>query len=58
MDTPNQARHDLVMSTPTQFEGHVMPPALTDAIKGLWQDSGVQLVFKRRNELQINDSAP
>lgn len=53
----NQARYDLIMSTPTQFEGHAMPPALTDAIKGLWEDPGVQLIFRRRNELQINDSA-
>ncbi|KAJ9104608.1 Glucosamine-phosphate N-acetyltransferase-like protein [Naganishia friedmannii] len=46
------------MSTPTQFEGSVMPSALTEAIMGLWADPGVQLVYQRRNELQINDSAP
>lgn len=46
------------MASPTQIEGERMPPALVDAVEGLWADQGVQNAYKRRNELQINDSAP
>ena len=46
------------MSAPVQVEGDRMPPRLVDAVYGLWHDEGVQQAFDRRNELQLNDSAP
>lgn len=54
----NQARWDLVMSAPITIEGEQMPPKLSDAVKELWQDQGVRMAYHRRNELQLNDSAP
>lgn len=54
----NQSRWDLIMASPTQIEGDRMPPKLVDAVHALWHDDGVQQAFSRRNELQINDSAP
>ena len=32
-------------------------PELTEALKALWADSGVQECFRRSNEYQLNDSA-
>jgi guanine nucleotide-binding protein G(i) subunit alpha len=58
VEPSNMARYELIMSTPTQVEGDIMPPRLTDAILGLWEDAGVRRAYQRRNELQINDSAP
>lgn len=54
----NKARYELITSSPTQIEGEQMPRVLVDAVEGLWADPGVQSAYKRRNELQINDSAP
>lgn len=54
----NQARWETIMSAPVQVEGDRMPPRLVDAVYGLWHDEGVQQAFDRRNELQLNDSAP
>jgi guanine nucleotide-binding protein G(i) subunit alpha len=54
----NQARWDAIMTAPVQIEGDQMPPKLVDAVGGLWQDQGVLEAFSRRNELQLNDSAP
>lgn len=54
----NQARWDLIMSAPVTIEGEQMPPKLADAVKELWQDQGVRSAYGRRNELQLNDSAP
>lgn len=54
----NQGRWDLIMNAPSQIEGERMPPKLVDAVDALWHDEGVQQAFARRNELQINDSAP
>lgn len=54
----NHARANLILSAPSQIEGDVMPPALADAVMQLWQDPGCQQAYKRRNEMQINDSAP
>lgn len=58
IDTSNQGRWDIIMSAPAQIEGDRMPPTLADAVMGLWKDAGVQEAFERRNELQLNDSAP
>ena len=54
----NQPKWDLIMSDPVQIEGEQMPPKLAEAVKELWSDSGVKTAFNRRNELQLNDSAP
>lgn len=54
----NQARYQIVMNAPPSVEGDIFPPQLVDAIEGLWRDPGVQAAFNRRNELQLNDSAP
>ena len=54
----NQNRWDAIMAAPTQIEGDKMPSSLADAVAGLWRDEGVQGAFDRRNELQLNDSAP
>lgn len=58
IDPSNENRYQLVMTSPTQIEGDIMPPRLTDAVQGLWADPGVRKAYQRRNELQINDSAP
>ncbi|WVQ99403.1 hypothetical protein IAU59_006536 [Kwoniella sp. CBS 9459] len=54
----NQIRWELIMAAPPQIEGEIFPPKLADAVAGLWRDAGVQQAFERRNELQLNDSAP
>jgi guanine nucleotide-binding protein subunit alpha len=54
----NQGKWDLIMSAPVQIEGDQMPPKLAEAVKELWSDQGVKTAFGRRNELQLNDSAP
>jgi guanine nucleotide-binding protein G(i) subunit alpha len=54
----NQPRWDIIMSAPVQIEGDQMPPKLAEAVKELWADQGVRQAFNRRNELQLNDSAP
>ena len=54
----NNGRWELIMAAPPQVEGDSFPPKLADAVNGLWQDQGVREAFGRRNELQLNDSAP
>ena len=54
----NNARWELIMAAPPQVEGDAFPSKLADAVNGLWQDQGVREAFERRNELQLNDSAP
>lgn len=58
IEDKNQTNWDIIMSCPAQIEGEVMPPRLADAVQSLWEDTGVQQAFARRNELQLNDSAP
>ncbi|GFZ43926.1 Guanine nucleotide-binding protein subunit alpha [Saitozyma sp. JCM 24511] len=58
IDPSNQPRWAAIMAAPPQIEGEFMPPTLADAVLGLWQDPGVRRAFARRNELQLNDSAP
>lgn len=58
ISSSNQPRWDVIMAAPPQVEGELMPPVLADAVAGLWQDEGVRQAFERRNELQLNDSAP
>jgi guanine nucleotide-binding protein subunit alpha len=47
-----------IMEAPVQIEGAHMPAHLANAIAVLWRDAGIQGAFARRNELQLNDSAP
>ena len=54
----NQDRYQLIMAAPAEIEGDRFPARLADAVAGLWQDEGVRSAFQRRNELQLNDSAP
>ena len=54
----NQGRYQTLMTAPSSVEGDQFPPQLVDAIEGLWRDPGVRAAFDRRNELQLNDSAP
>jgi guanine nucleotide-binding protein G(i) subunit alpha len=54
----NQTRYQTLMAAPSSIEGDQFPPQLVDAIEALWRDPGVQAAFDRRNELQLNDSAP
>lgn len=53
----NHRYAQLVMDLPDQLEGDVMPRDVGDAIKGLWEDHGVQDCFMRSREYQLNDSA-
>lgn len=53
----NQQHWDVVMSAPSQIEGDAMPARLSSAVQALWADRGVQTAFKRKNEIQLNDSA-
>ena len=54
----NHDRWSLIMAAPLQIEGERFPPRLADAVSNLWRDEGVKRAFSRRNELQLNDSAP
>ena len=54
----NRGRWDAIMAAPALIEGDRFPNDLADAVGGLWQDEGVREAFARRNELQLNDSAP
>ena len=54
----NQPRWNAIMAAPVQIEGDAFPQQLAEAIGGLWRDKGVRQAYERRNELQLNDSAP
>ncbi|WVN88233.1 uncharacterized protein L203_103434 [Cryptococcus depauperatus CBS 7841] len=58
IEPSNHARWDVIMTAPPQIEGNVFPAKLADAVAKLWSDRGVRQAFYRRNELQLNDSAP
>lgn len=53
----NQLHWEAIMSAPNQIEGDVMPRELSVAIQQLWQDQGVRRAYRRKNEIQLNDSA-
>lgn len=40
------------------FPGGALSVELASAVRALWKDTGVQEAFRRRNEFQLNDSAP
>ncbi|KAG0748807.1 hypothetical protein G6F57_002404 [Rhizopus arrhizus] len=54
----SEAHSALVMRYQSHIDHLVMPQDLTEAIKMLWSDGGVQEAFSRKNEYQLNDSAP
>jgi guanine nucleotide-binding protein G(i) subunit alpha len=58
IDPSNQEKWDVIFRAPMQVEGDQFPPELADAVSMLWRDRGVRQAFARRNELQLNDSAP
>lgn len=58
IDPRNAPRWEIILNAPPQVDGEVFPPDLVDAVTFLWKDPGVQQAFGRRNELQLNDSAP
>ena len=53
----NDARRSVIFSLPVQIEGDTLPRDVTDAIRGLWKDPGVQEAVHRAREFQLNDSA-
>jgi guanine nucleotide-binding protein G(i) subunit alpha len=53
----NEDHVELLKESDTQIEDAIFPPDLATAIKALWQDSGIQAVFHRSAEYQLNDSA-
>ncbi len=57
-DGANAKRAEIILSLPSSLETETLPPAVADAVQGLWRDAGVQLCFKRSREFQLNDSAP
>lgn len=53
----NETHYVTIMNAPHQIEGDVMPSDIALAVKALWADAGIRAVYKRKNEIQLNDSA-
>lgn len=53
----NDARRAVILALPMQIEADVLPRDVTDAVRGLWRDSGVKEAVRRSREFQLNDSA-
>ena len=53
----NDAHKIIILDLSNQIESDEMPQDVTQAIKELWADAGVQACYKRAKEFQINDSA-
>ncbi|CAG8466785.1 22994_t:CDS:2 [Racocetra persica] len=47
----------IILNMPNQIEGDHLPSNVSNAIKILWADGGVQECFSRSREYQLNDSA-
>lgn len=56
-DENNKQYMNVILELPSQLEGDVFPAEVSNAIKNLWADSGVQGCFTRSREYQLNDSA-
>jgi guanine nucleotide-binding protein G(i) subunit alpha len=56
-DRANDDHAALVIDYPSQVEESVLDPSVTEAIKSLWADKGVQACYARAREYQLNDSA-
>ncbi|KAI8384505.1 guanine nucleotide-binding protein subunit alpha [Radiomyces spectabilis] len=61
MDVPLQSenRHHaaVIFDLPVQIERDSLPPEVTQAVATLWKDPGLQSVYERSREYQLNDSA-
>ncbi|OLY79532.1 Guanine nucleotide-binding protein subunit alpha [Smittium mucronatum] len=53
----NEKYVNLILDYPPQIEADTFPSDAAEAVKILWQDSGVLECFSRSNEFQLNDSA-
>lgn len=53
----SQQLSEIIMNQPHQIEADYLDTEVTEAIMGLWQDSGVRECFGRSREFQLNDSA-
>ncbi|CDZ98214.1 g-protein alpha subunit [Phaffia rhodozyma] len=53
----NQRHCQTIISAPHQIEGDTMPGQISEAVRCLWADAGIRAVFRRKNEIQLNDSA-
>jgi len=53
----NNRRHVKTILEYLEFVGPALEPKVVEAIKTLWQDTGVQTAVSRSNEFQLNDSA-
>ncbi|KAK9764345.1 guanine nucleotide-binding protein subunit alpha [Basidiobolus ranarum] len=56
-DKENDRYVNTMASLPDQIEGERLDPEVTEAIRCLWLDEGVQNCFNRSREFQLNDSA-
>lgn len=56
-NSSNSEAGELVKTLPSQIEGDILDPQITDAIQSLWRDDGVRVAFERSREYQLNDSA-
>lgn len=57
LSPPNDARRSVILSLPGQIEGEILPRDVSDAVRGLWRDSGIKEAVSRSREFQLNDSA-
>jgi len=53
----NSGHAQVILEQPNQIEDDVLPEEVTEAVKSLWVDAGVQECFGRSREYQLNDSA-
>lgn len=56
-DRANEEHYMTILGAPHQIEGDCMPADVARACKALWRDAGIRAAFKRKNEIQLNDSA-
>ncbi|KAF7355888.1 G-protein alpha subunit [Mycena venus] len=53
----NDARRATILSHSELDGADVLPRDVADAIRGLWRDPGIKEAVRRRNELQLSESA-
>lgn len=53
----NQVHFELMANLKYQVESDNLPKEISEAIKHLWADAGIQKCFARSREYQLNDSA-
>ncbi|ORX93110.1 guanine nucleotide-binding protein alpha subunit [Basidiobolus meristosporus CBS 931.73] len=56
-DNGNHPFASTIVALPDQIEGERLAPGVTEAIRYLWNDRGIQNCFSRSREFQLNDSA-